>query len=77
MDFIHSESRLKFPEYRAPGSDKWQQISWEEAFDRIAKLMKEDRDANYIAQTPKARLLTAGSPPECCVLPRRATKPAI
>ena len=40
------ESRLKFPEYRAPGSDKWQQISWEEAFDRIAKLMKEDRDAN-------------------------------
>ena len=50
VDFIHSESRLKFPEYRAPGSDKWQQISWEEAFDRIAKLMKEDRDANYIAQ---------------------------
>jgi formate dehydrogenase major subunit len=41
VDFIHSESRLKFPEYRAPGSDKWQQISWDEAFDRIAKLMKE------------------------------------
>ncbi len=37
VDFIHSESRLKFPEYRAPGSDKWQQISWDEAFDRIAK----------------------------------------
>ena len=50
VDFIHSESRLKFPEYRAPGSDKWQQISWEEAFDRIAKLMKEDRDANFIAK---------------------------
>ena len=48
VDFIHSESRLKFPEYRAPGSDKWQQISWDEAFDRIAKLMKEDRDANFI-----------------------------
>ena len=44
------ESRLKFPEYRAPGSDKWQQISWEEAFDRIAKLIKEDRDANFIAK---------------------------
>ncbi len=50
VDFIHSESRLKFPEYRAPGSDKWQHISWEEAFDRIDKLMTEDRDANYIAQ---------------------------
>lgn len=64
MDFIHSESRLKFPEYRAPGSDKWQQISWDEAFDRIAKLMKEDRDANFIAQndagTTVNRWLTTG-----------------
>ncbi|RRA45394.1 sulfate ABC transporter substrate-binding protein, partial [Cronobacter sakazakii] len=50
VDFIHSESRLKYPEYRAPGSDKWQRISWDEAFNRIAKLMKEDRDANFIAQ---------------------------
>ncbi len=58
------ESRLKFPEYRAPGSDKWQQISWDEAFDRIAKLMKEDRDANFIAQndagTTVNRWLTTG-----------------
>ncbi|UMX49729.1 molybdopterin-dependent oxidoreductase [Klebsiella pneumoniae] len=64
VDFIHSESRLKFPEYRAPGSDKWQQISWDEAFDRIAKLMKEDRDANFIAQndagTTVNRWLTTG-----------------
>lgn len=27
---------------------KWQRISWEEAFSRIAKLMKADRDANFI-----------------------------
>ena len=64
VDFIHSESRLKFPEYRAPGSDKWQQISWEEAFDRIAKLMKEDRDANFVAQNSEGttvnRWLTTG-----------------
>ncbi len=33
LDFIHSESRLNYPEYRAPGSDKWQRISWDEAFD--------------------------------------------
>ena len=26
IDFVHSESRLKFPEYRAPGSDHWQRI---------------------------------------------------
>lgn len=48
VDFIHSESRLKYPEYRAPGSDKWQRISWDDAFTRIAKLVKEDRDANFI-----------------------------
>src|SRR5699024_3695277 len=26
IDFIHSPNRLKYPEYRAPGSDKWQRI---------------------------------------------------
>ncbi len=50
LDFVHSESRLQFPEYRAPGSDKWQRISWDEAFGRIAKLMKADRDSNFVAK---------------------------
>ncbi|WP_250376764.1 molybdopterin-dependent oxidoreductase [Escherichia coli] len=48
LDYVNSENRLRYPEYRAPGSDKWQRISWEEAFSRIAKLMKADRDANFI-----------------------------
>ena len=48
VDFIHSPNRLKYPEYRAPGSDKWERISWDSALSRIAKLMKEDRDANFI-----------------------------
>ncbi len=48
LDYIHSDSRLRYPEYRAPGSDKWQRISWDEAFTRIARLMKDDRDANFI-----------------------------
>jgi formate dehydrogenase major subunit len=51
LDFVHSESRLKFPEYRAPGSDHWQNISWDDALGRIAKLMKEDRDANFVTKT--------------------------
>lgn len=53
VDFIHSSGRLKYPEYRAPGSNKWQTISWNEAFDRIAILMKQDRDANFIARNEK------------------------
>src|SRR5215472_9299375 len=64
VDFIHSPSRLKHPQYRAAGSDHWQPISWDEALDRIAKLMKQDRDANFVAKTPEGltvnRWLTTG-----------------
>ncbi len=51
IDFIHSPNRLMQPEYRAPGSNHWETISWDEALDRIARLMKDDRDANFVAQT--------------------------
>jgi formate dehydrogenase major subunit len=64
IDFIHSPSRLKHPEYRAPGSDKWERISWDDAMSRIAKLMKQDRDANFVAKTADGltvnRWLTTG-----------------
>jgi formate dehydrogenase major subunit len=64
LDFVHSESRLKFPEYRAAGSNEWKRISWDEAFTRIAKLMKDDRDKNFIAKNADGqtvnRWLTAG-----------------
>jgi formate dehydrogenase major subunit len=53
LDFVHSPSRLLRPEYRAAGSDKWQPISWDDALGRIAKLMKADRDANFVAKTPE------------------------
>ena len=50
LDFVHSPNRLKHPEYRAPGTDKFVRISWDEAFDRIARLMKDDRDKNFVAK---------------------------
>ena len=50
LDFVHSESRLQYPEYRAPGAKSWQRISWHEAFSRIARLVKNDRDKNFIAK---------------------------
>ncbi len=49
VDFIHSPNRLKYPEYRAPGSSEWKRISWDEAFTRVARLMKDDRDKNFVA----------------------------
>lgn len=48
-DFVKSPTRLQYPMHRKPGSDKFERISWEEAFDRIARLMKDDRDANLVA----------------------------
>ena len=50
LDFVHSPDRLKYPEYRAPGSDKFVRISWDDAFDKIARLMKNDRDKNFVAK---------------------------
>lgn len=49
VDFIHSPNRLKYPEYRAAGSSEWKRISWDDAFTRIARLMKDDRDRNFVA----------------------------
>src|SRR5262245_14550842 len=62
IDFIHSPSRLKFPEYRAPGSDRWQRISWNDAFDRIARLMKQDRDANFEQKTAAGHTVNRWAP---------------
>ena len=64
LDFIHSANRLRYPQYRAPGSNEWKRISWEEALDRTAKLMKADRDANFVTKTADGktvnRWLTTG-----------------
>ena len=50
LDFVHSPSRLKYPEVREAGSNEWKRVSWDEAIGRIVKLMKADRDANFQAQ---------------------------
>jgi formate dehydrogenase major subunit len=48
LDFINSKQRVTRPMHRKPGSDKFEPVTWDFAMDRIAKLMKEDRDANFI-----------------------------
>ena len=47
LDFVTSKTRLKHPMYRKPGSDKFEQVTWDFAMERIARLMKDDRDANF------------------------------
>ena len=64
LDFVNSPNRLRQPEYRAPGSDKWEAVSWDDAIDRVARLMKDDRDANFVTTTEDGktvnRWLTTG-----------------
>jgi formate dehydrogenase major subunit len=44
-----SPNRLQTPRYRAPGSDHWEEITWEQAVDRIAQKVKKTRDTSWIA----------------------------
>lgn len=64
LDFVHSKNRLKWPEIREPGATEWKRVGWDEAMDRLAKLMKADRDANFQAQNAEGktvnRWLTTG-----------------
>ena len=50
LDIVHAPTRLKVPKYRAPGANEFKEVSWDFALDRIATLMKEDRDKNFIAK---------------------------
>ncbi|MBS4098167.1 MAG: molybdopterin-dependent oxidoreductase [Sulfuricella sp.] len=64
LDMVKSPDRLKYPEVREPGSSEWKRISWDEAYTRIAQLMKADRDANFVTRNAAGatvnRWLTTG-----------------
>jgi formate dehydrogenase major subunit len=44
-----SPNRLAKPRYRAPGSDHWEDISWENAVERIAQKIRKTRDETWVA----------------------------
>jgi formate dehydrogenase major subunit len=50
-DFVHSQTRLLYPRVRKPGSGQFERVSWDDALDRIARLMKDDRDRHFVAKT--------------------------
>jgi formate dehydrogenase major subunit len=50
LDIVHAPTRLRTPRYRAPGTNEFKDVSWDFALDRIARLMKDDRDKNFIAK---------------------------
>lgn len=64
IDFINSKNRLRYPQVREPGSNEWKRISWDEAITRIARRLKDDRDANFIEKNAQGvtvnRYITTG-----------------
>src|SRR5246500_3237161 len=44
-----SPNRLATPRYRAPGSDRWEEISWENAVERIAQKIRKTSDPKWTA----------------------------
>src|SRR5262245_24973880 len=55
MQLAISSRRVEQPLYRAPGSDKWQEITWDQMLDRLAQRIKESRDATFVTQDSEGR----------------------
>ena len=52
---ILNERRLVRPQVRRPGSDRWEDISWNAALDEISRKVKATRDATFVATDPRGR----------------------
>ncbi|HEY2933399.1 MAG TPA: hypothetical protein VGK99_16795 [Acidobacteriota bacterium] len=52
---ILNDRRLVKPQVRRPGSDHWEDISWDHAFDEIARWTKKSRDETFVEKDDKGR----------------------
>jgi len=52
---ILNERRLLKPQVRRPGSDHWDDISWDDAINEIARLVKKTRDDTFVEKDSQGR----------------------
>lgn len=52
---ILNERRVLKPQVRRPGSDHWEDISWDQAYDEVARHIKKTRDATFVAKDGQGR----------------------
>lgn len=52
-----NQHRLKKVLYRAPKSDRWEEKEWDWAIQRIARLVKDTRDADFITHNDQGQLV--------------------
>src|SRR5947199_4411377 len=53
---ILNPRRLTKPQVRRPGSDRWEDISWDKALDEIGHRVKATRDATFVATDAQGHL---------------------
>ena len=46
-EVANNEDRVLKPRYRAPGAADWEEVEWDWALDRIARLVKDTRDQSF------------------------------
>ena len=54
-DDIDNPNRLMVPKVRRPGSDHWEEISWDQAVAGIAKHIKDTRDRTFVAKNARGQ----------------------
>jgi formate dehydrogenase major subunit len=54
---ISNANRLTKPRVRKPGSDKWEDIGWDEAIGKIARHIKTTRDKCFVAKNAKGQVV--------------------
>ena len=52
---IINDRRLLKPQVRRPGSDHWEDISWDQAIDEIGRLAKKTRDDSFVEMDAQGR----------------------
>ena len=50
LETVKAQTRLQYPMIRKPGSDRFERVTWDFALHRIARLMKDDSDQNFISR---------------------------
>ena len=53
--FVNSDRRLTKPLYRPPGGTEWQAISWEQAYEKMARAIKTSRDRGFVEKDDQGR----------------------
>jgi formate dehydrogenase major subunit len=56
-DDINNPNRILTPKVRRPGSDHWEEITWDEAIAKIARHIKNTRDRTFVEKNAKGQVV--------------------